>query len=45
MEKSTHSVQYVPLDMMPENDWATTDTEIEKINKEVKETNEEIFGV
>lgn len=45
MEKSTHSVQYVPLEMMPENNWATTDKEIEKINKTVKETNEEIFGV
>lgn len=45
MEKSTHSVQYVPLEMMPESDWATSDKEIEKINKEVKEVNEEIFGV
>lgn len=45
MEKSTHSVQYVPLEMMPEDKWATTDKEIEEINKTVKETNEEIFGV
>lgn len=45
MEKSTHSVQYVPMEMMPEEKWATTETEIDTINKNVKETNEEIFGV
>jgi len=41
MEKSTHSVQYVPLDEA----WATEDKEIDKINKQFKEDTEEFFGI
>lgn len=39
MEKSTHSIQYVPID----EEWATDSKDIEKINKSLKEEKEEVF--
>lgn len=41
MEKSTHSVQYVPMD----ENWATDDKKIDNINKQFKEDTEEFFGI
>jgi hypothetical protein len=41
MEKSTHSVQYVPIDEA----WSTDEKEIDKINKQFKEDTEEFFGI
>ena len=41
MEKSTHSVQYVPMD----EEWAKDDKSIDKINKQFKEDTEEFFGI
>lgn len=40
IEKSTHSVHFVPAEMQPEKNWATSEKTIEDINKEVKEDND-----
>lgn len=45
MEKSTHSVQFVPAEMKPEQNWATEDKVFEDINKDIKEEKEEFFGI
>lgn len=44
IEKSTHSVHFVPAEMQPEKDWATSDKDINDINNEVKEENE-FYGI
>ena len=41
MEKSTHSVQYMPVD--PE--WASSDEDVKDINEEFKENHEDIIGL
>lgn len=41
LEKSTHSVQYMPV----EENWASSDDEVKDINKEFKEINEDIIGL
>lgn len=45
MEKSTHSVQYVPMEMMPDRHWADTDKKLEEINAVSKEEKEDLFGM
>lgn len=45
MEKSTHSVQFVPAEMAPEKNWATDDKFIEEQNRIIKEDNEEFYGI
>jgi hypothetical protein len=40
MEKSTHSIQYMPME-----EWATPENEIEEINKEFKEELIEPLGL
>ena len=45
LEKSTHSVQLVPMEMQPEQNWATKEDVLEDINKVSKEDNEEFFGL
>lgn len=43
VEKSTHSVQFMPADQMGE--WATPEAEIDEINKEFKEEIIEPLGL
>ena len=43
IEKSTHSVQYMPVEEMKE--WATPEKEIEEINQEFKEEIIEPLGI
>lgn len=45
MERSTHSVQFVPAEMMPEQKWATDEKVLEEQNKILKEENEEFYGI
>ena len=42
LEKSTHSVQYMPLEV--NNEWAEADKKLDEINKSLKEENEEFLG-
>lgn len=41
MERSTHSVQYMPLD----ENWASSEQTIQEINEDFKEINEDIIGL